>query len=679
MQINKDIQRILANCTKSIVNLQKIHNINYTNLLPKSVNLFKRTEKFLKNGVSYDLYGWKDDVLVDIYPTYDNIILKEDLPKSWITFINSVIGATKINKFSLIIYNKKQKKFTNVVHFSNQEPITIKDNHEVTQDWVRATANKNYIMEDTIHDIVGKKRKRSDSIEEMGEDEEEIMERMNMGNIFEADIIHRIIENHYVNFVKIAESYQAKELEKYKATLKEMKRGTPIIHQAVLHNPTTKEYGCVDLLVRSDYINKLCKMEYPFNFTSGTKTNTPHYVIVDIKWHKLQLNVDKTTVRNEGMVETFKAQLCVYNNALGYMQGYLPNNAYILGRGWKQTRMEKGEQITEGSQDPFDKLGAIEFKERDSNIAVKAEEARKWLAEVNEKEFDVKNPKYNHSHPNMSNNYDYPNKKLKVDLAEEKNELTMIAHVSPKHRETAKDNGITCYLDPDISAEKLGIRGKTGELVDTLLENQKMTCAMKGTYDIPAKLDVEIFMDFEYMFCFNEEENIPYLCGIGWVKEDKWEFEYVLLESLKMESRKKMCEDIINLIKKVNSKRIFTWSDVDRRLLINLCKKFGLDELKELEWIDAYKFCMNNRINFRGARRYGLKEIGRVMKLNELTDLSWENNLVGSSAGVRKYYYNNEKWDTTKVIKYNEVDCKMVSEVIRNLREYNINSSNLSH
>ena len=115
-------------------------------------------------------------------------------------------------------------------------------------------------MEDTIHDIVGKKRKRSEDLEEMGEDEEEIIERMNMGNEFERHIIDRIIEKHYINFVKIAESYQAKELEKYRATLKEMKRGIPIIHQAVLHNPTTKEYGCVDLLVRSDYINKLCKM-----------------------------------------------------------------------------------------------------------------------------------------------------------------------------------------------------------------------------------------------------------------------------------------------------------------------------------------------------------------------------------------------------------------------------------
>jgi len=175
------------------------------------------------------------------------------------------------------------------------------------------------------------------------------------------------------------------------------------------------------------------------------------------------------------------------------------------------------------------------------------------------------------------------------------------------------------------------------------------------------------------MFCFNEEENIPYLCGIGWVKDGKWEFEYVLLESLTMESRRKMCEDIINLIKKVNSKRIFTWSDVDKRLLMKLCKKFELDNekyLEKLEWIDAYKFCMNNKINFKGARRYGLKEIGRVMKLNELTDLSWDNNLVGSSSGVRKYYYNNEKWDSSKVIKYNEVDCKMVSEVIRNLRKY---------
>ena len=58
-------------------------------------------------------------------------------------------------------------------------------------------------------------------------------------------------------FVKICESYQAKDIEKYKYTMAEIEKSTPIIHQAVLHDPVSKIYGCVDLLVRSDWLNKI--------------------------------------------------------------------------------------------------------------------------------------------------------------------------------------------------------------------------------------------------------------------------------------------------------------------------------------------------------------------------------------------------------------------------------------
>jgi len=671
MNINNDIKKIISYFSNQIRNLQKIHSVSCINLLPKSVNVFRRTEKFTKNNKSYDLYGWKDDVLIDVYPTYKNIITKDDLPKSWVSYINEIIEVTNITKFALIVYNKHYNKYSNVIMFSNKQDIKIKTNHTITEEWVRATANKNFIMEDTINDILGKKRKRDYSNNNIMDDE--TTERLKMGHEFERDIIDKLISNHYLNFVKIAESYEAKDINKYVSTLIEMKRGTPFIYQGVLHNPNSKEYGCVDLLVRSDYINKLSNIVYPYFFTSGSKINNPHYVIVDIKWHKLHFNSDGVTLRNEGMMEVFKSQMCVYNNALGYMQGYLPNTAYILGRGWKKIKMEKKEIIVESSQDPFDKLGAIQFKERDTNILVKVEEGRKWLDELKKEEHDIYNPKYNHCYPNMNNNYDGTNKKRKIEIAEETNELTLIAHVSPKHRVIAKENNITSYLDPDINAEKLGIKGKTGELVDTLLENQKMTCAIKGKYQLPKVVNNEIYMDFEYMYCFETEENIPYLCGIGYVKNNKWNFEHVLLDNITYESRYDMCEKIINILDKISDKkRIFTWSGVDKKLLINLCTKYGLEnKLGEIEWIDAYKFCTTNKINFRGARRYGLKEIGRVLKLNELTDLSWENNLSGSSSGVRKHYYKGEKWDSTNVIKYNEVDCKMVYEVIRNLRLIN--------
>jgi len=682
MQINKDITRILNEFTIPLKNIKKVHYKNYRYLLPNSVNKFPISNKYKKNNISYDLYGWSNDALIDVYPTYNNILAKEDLPIKWTKYIHDVCEATKITKFSILIYDMKNKKFSNVLHYTNDPIYKIKSNHNVTDNWIKASGIKNYIMDDTILDVMNKKRKllSNENYSNLNQ-ESDVLERMTMGNEYERDIIDQIIQKYYLYFTKIAESYQARDIEKYKKTISAMKNGIPIIHQAVLHYPEKKLFGCVDLLIRADWIEKMFNMIYPHYYTSCNKTNNCHYVIVDIKFHRLQLNVDNITVRNEGMINVFKSQLCIYNTILGYMQGYLPKSAYILGRGWKQQRIKNGELIVEKNNDPFDKLGVIDFLVKDSNIVIKTEEGCNWLHELNTNinNFNEITPKYNHSYPNMKNQNDQPFKKRKLDIAEDRNELTLIGYVGAKNRMIGISNNINSYLDEKISANKLGFTGKTEQLVNVLLDNQKLTVPIKGKYKVPeqAKNIVEIFLDFEYMYSFDEDENIPYLCGIGYIdNKEEWKFNYVLLKDISLKSRKNMCENIIQIINKIkdtNICRIFTWSNVDKKILMNIVKKFNLENtISNIEWVDAYKFCVVNKINFKGARRYGLKEIGRILCKNNLTNLSWENNLIGSSSGVRQYYYNNKKWDSTNVIKYNEIDCKMVYEVIRNLRKYQI-------
>ena len=147
MQITKDISRILREFTKPSRNIKKVHYKNYRYLLPKSVNQFLVSKKYQKNNVSYDLYGWHDDVLIDVYPTYKNIMTKEELPIKWSKYIHDVCEATKITKFTLLIYNVKNKKYTNVLHYTNDPIYKIKCNHNVTNDWIKATGLKNYIMQ----------------------------------------------------------------------------------------------------------------------------------------------------------------------------------------------------------------------------------------------------------------------------------------------------------------------------------------------------------------------------------------------------------------------------------------------------------------------------------------------------------------------------------------------------
>ncbi len=703
---------------ESLFNFQKklisIHKNDYRFLLPKTVNHFNKYKKFTVNDKSYDLYGWYNNSIIDIYPTYNNILNEEDLPESWKIYLNEILDVTKIDNIKLIIYNKKYKLYSNVLTINkkeNKNTFNIETNHKIDDKWIKATGTKNYILDDPILDKLNKIKKQEyielcKKVEENKSDEEQNCNvynqnenkiknefdddeliRINLGHKFEAKRINDLIENYYMDFCKIGESYQARDNNKYIETMKQIKLGTPIIHQAVLHDSENKLFGCVDLLIRYDYLNKIFKnMEFINNDKENQEKKQQHtYVIVDIKFHRIQFNVDDKTIRNEGMMKVFKSQLWIYNKILGKMQGFMPREAYILGRGWMKSRTVNKEMIVEKNNDPFDKVGTIDYYSRDQEICNLTMEAINWLRELEKVNLEDKeqmerlNKKYMHEYPNMNNSLDSEHRKRKRSIADDINELTDISYISTKHRKIGIEKGIDNYKVQNINASKIGINGKTGEIVNALLNNFKIEREIDGNYKMPVKDDVEIFLDYEFFDDLDDnDDRIPYLCGIGYVINDEWKFEYELLEDVKEENRKKMCKNILEKIKRIkelgnqNKVRIFHWSPVDKQITKKQCKKYGLEEEEKelgIEWVDGYYFCKDNYINFKNCKGYGLKEIGRAIKENNLTDIDWKYKL-GKIGSVMNYYLFNGKWNSKRAIEYNEVDCLMMYEIIKNLRKY---------
>ena len=132
--------------------------------------------------------------------------------------------------------------------------------------------------------------------------------------------------------------------ENYKKTIQAMEAGFEIIAQAVLLNDKNNTCGIADLLVRSDFLNKLTVN--PTMSKEEEKIKAPflkgdyHYVVIDIKWTTLRLSARSNCINKEGRMPAYKGQLAIYNCALGNIQGYFPNKAYILAKGWKRERSE---------------------------------------------------------------------------------------------------------------------------------------------------------------------------------------------------------------------------------------------------------------------------------------------------------------------------------------------------
>ena len=75
--------------------------------------------------------------------------------------------------------------------------------------------------------------------------------------------------------------------------------------------------------INNDEINIGCKFSPNY-----------HYRVIDIKWSQLQLCSDGFKILNSDRYPAYKGQLAIYNLALGKIQNYIPNNAYILGKSY---------------------------------------------------------------------------------------------------------------------------------------------------------------------------------------------------------------------------------------------------------------------------------------------------------------------------------------------------------
>ena len=65
-----------------------------------------------------------------------------------------------------------------------------------------------------------------------------------------------------------------------------------------------------------------------------------HYVVIDIKFSTLPLRADGKHLLNSDKYPAYKAQCLIYRDAVGLIQGYTSQYAFILGRRWKYTQKD---------------------------------------------------------------------------------------------------------------------------------------------------------------------------------------------------------------------------------------------------------------------------------------------------------------------------------------------------
>jgi hypothetical protein len=290
---------------------------------------------------------------------------------------------------------------------------------------------------------------------------------MKRGLEFETKLINFININR-IPVVKVSDYITPESLKKTKDLIHQ---GVPLIHSAPVQNFRNGTQGVIDILIRSDYLDKLVDNE-PLSLEerviSASKLGKPyHYVVVDIKFSTLPLRSNGVNLLNSGSFPAYKAQCLVYTEAVGLIQGFTAPHAFILGRRWKYT--QKGDTKTNYSC--LDRLGKISYDTVDNEYYKKTYEAINWVKDLKKygSTWKLDPPSRLELYPNMcvdSGNWNVEKEKI----ADRIGEITNIWNVGVKNRNIAIKNGITNWRDKKCNTTAINSRGVRSTTIDAIMD-----------------------------------------------------------------------------------------------------------------------------------------------------------------------------------------------------------------
>ena len=617
--------------------------------------------------------------------------------------------------------NNDQHIWDKLNSYENQNQNKNKNkNYNDNDEWVSGTAIRNYMLNDPLidwldryYDTLGFNDNNTIiKLVDKSSNNKSIL--FKNGLIFEDAVFEELKYKFPEDCVQVGYTRQDVNNIKYQETINYMKNGVPIIMQAVLINSKNKTRGLADLLIRSDYINKFFgenQLIPEEENIPATKLKIPfHYRVIDIKWTTLHLCSNGKLIRNSDSSPAYKGQLAIYNCILGNVQGYFPNKAYILGHSWKYEMCKSKYR----GFSCFDLLGHIDYSNFDKQYIDKTIEAINWVRILRRegKDWKLIPPSRLELYPNMSNRNDYWSE-VKNIISSKIHELTDLWQVGPKNRKIGHSHNIYEWIDKRCNAKNLGINGKKiGPILDKIIKiNQsdksiiKPSVIKNNEMNWQLETELDFFIDFETVNgCFiheptniydnRSESNIIFLIGVGYLENGLWKYKSFSMDKLLIENEKGILDEWMKFIDSYRNKsnksnksnkfngyvKFFHWGNAEATS-INIANKRHQYRwsawLKNIVWIDLCKIFQNEPIVIKGSLKFKLKDIAKSMYHNGLIKTTWNlseiNDGLSAMVDAIDYYNhpeNNKKMEQIK--KYNEIDCKVIWEIVEYLRHNHI-------
>ncbi len=578
--------------------------------------------------------------------------------------------------------------------------------------WVPATATRAYCKNDPLIDwlnLCGETNGfvRDDHLPGYDPRTDFLPFILRQGQLFEQAVLRYLHEVIAPVTVICTQREDIRSDAKLQETLNAMRSGCPLIGQAVVRNAERRTFGAPDLLVRSDLLHRLFPdliAEEDARIAALALGIPYHYRVVDVKFTTLSLLKDGHV---SGSQVHYMAQVWLYNEALGLMQGFEPPAAYLLGRGWSNSG-ERGRSC-------MDRLGRVN---RDyvlrNGVALEdlVAEAVAWVRQVYTEGASwqiLPEPSVPQLYPNMTHNEDQPWHEAKKRIAGELDELTQLWYVGFPGREEAHRAGIRRWTDPQLTASQVGINGV--RLAPTLNAILEVNRSQDGPVVRPERIHaaeaqwrepgpLEFYVDFETVSNLADDfgripeeggQPLIFMIGCGHVEADQWRFSQWTCDRLDEPSEARIIDAWLAHMAEVAGRLapgyepyVIHWSPAEPlnyELEYDAAKKRHPEkDWPELRWFDFLNRVVKPEpVVVRGAMAFGLKAVARAMRQHGCIQTEWTDGpadglgaMVGAwscadeaaAAGVRLIDVPLMQ----DIGHYNEVDCRVMQELVSYLR-----------
>ena len=306
---------------------------------------------------------------------------------------------------------------------------------------------------------------------------------------------------------------------------------------------------------------------------------------------------------------------------------------------------------------------------------------------------------------------------LKKWLANQLKELTLLPNVGAARRREGHDAGICKWDNPKLTPATVGVTGgQQGPTLQRFLEVN----TRDGPLVLPSHIDqdrdvwhttpaLEFYVDFEFCSDLNDDfSNLPekggqpliFMIGCGHLENEEWQFRLFVTDNLSEYEELRIIREWVehmqtvqlNLDPETPRPRIMHWSHAETTQLEgprnsdmpnnSARHRHGgrADWPDDLNWYDFLsKVVQPEGVAVKDAWGFGLKSVASAMRKHGMIDTDWADSPVdglGAMVGAWRCDGEARKKGTSMaeeplmkdIADYNEVDCRVMMEIIRYLR-----------